>query len=217
MLPETEQYLYELPDYIQGNTTPEVAASIEKLLRTDALFLAEYEQLKQTMGELDRLTSTCEADMRAEIPNGYFGSFADRLQTKLHARARRRNFREEIFEMLSGFFSPAPIAEFGAAIAGFAVVVVMFAFAFTWQSESSITAEMASAIQTLSSEEDNYLSTLNFSDKYASMSQMLSLTDEEASQVLETINEVLPENASDATDSYEVLSPEEASEILNLL
>jgi len=219
MRSESEQYLYELPDYIQGNATAEVAKAIEDLLYTDSAFLAEYEALKQTMGEIDGVVPAQNSAMQAEIPTGYFHTFAENVQQKIHVRPAQRNFRQEILHMFSCFFSPAPVAEFGTAVAGFAVVVVLFSFAFTWQDESNPNLEAAGTTESLSAAEDNLLATLNFVNNYASFSSVLSMSEEEASQMMESINQELPASARsfDAEPSYEVLSEEEALEILNLL
>lgn len=74
-----DDYRYELPDFILGNTSPEVARALERLIETDAAFRAEFLEMKsQIEATAPRLNRAFEHGSDVPSP-AYFNALSKKV------------------------------------------------------------------------------------------------------------------------------------------
>lgn len=74
-----DDYRYELPDFILGNATPEVARALERLIESDAAFRAEFLEMKsQIEAAVPRLNRAFEHGSDVPSP-AYFNALSKKV------------------------------------------------------------------------------------------------------------------------------------------
>lgn len=212
-----EGLLFELPDYIAGSASPEVAAAIERLLQTDDSFRREHAELKATMTEIGTLSGESMAFAKAtEATPRYFANFSVRLNERL-SQPQPVSLWEQLVALLRlPSLADLSLREVGSSLAAFAMLILMI-FAIARNPLAPTNNELATRKpvqkKTLSAESATALATAQYAGGYAAESAVLALTDEETEKLLKNLNAQLP----DEDNGYRVLSAEEAQNLLKSL
>ena len=212
-------YRYDIPDYLLGKTSPETSAMIESLMASNPEFKAEVDEFSKTMEEIGSLSQLETDAYKAELPEGYFSDLSANVLRRIQDKPSGTKFLDELSSVLNSWFSPVPISEFSTAIAGFAVLIMIFSFIVTFQTETPVYSSRLSEESFTSYEENTALATLDFTQGHYGETMLFSLSYDDAETVLENLNASLtytPSTLSDET-SYEILSEEEANELLKYL
>lgn len=221
MLQEKEYYLYELPDFIMGKSDPKVAAEIDALIQTDQAFREEYEHLRSIIGDVTRLAAPAIREAQAEVPAGYFSTFPSRMQARLHRPKMVRRFWDELREMAAEWFAPLSMPELGTALAGFAVVATLFAFAVNWNGGGTVQQTLATkmaAVLPSSAQDETDLATLSYANAIPVEAELAALSEAQAEFLLDKLNEEVPATkAIIGSDQNEILLDEDIDALLKLL
>lgn len=210
-----EDYLFELPDYISGVASPEVAMAIERLLQTDTAFRLEYETMKLTMAEVSSLSAVyLEQGKLAEATPRYFVNFSVRINEKLAASPK--TLWDHIADLLIPR-SSLSFAELGTACAGFVLMISIVGFLATREVNLSpaeqFIVQSDKASNNLREDTGLTLATLQYASGVSAETATISLSDEDAEKFFRKLNAELPAESS----PYRVLSDDEARSILESL
>jgi hypothetical protein len=221
MLQEKEHYLYELPDFIMGKADPKITAEIKALILSDQAFREEYELLKETIGTVHQIASLSIAAAKPDVPAGYFSTFLSRVQARVHHRREARKFRDELREMVVGWFMPLTMPEFGTALAGFAVVATLFAFAVNWNGNVKIAQPLASKMTTVQpswAQDETDLATMSYASAIPVEAELAALSDEQVDFLLNNLDKEVPATkAIIGSDQKEIFLDDDLDALMKLL
>lgn len=214
-----EDYLFELPDYISGSASPEVATAIRQLLQTDAGFRLEYESMKHTMAEVSGFSALHFEQVKAtEATPRYFVNFSVRVNARINENLAASP--KTLWDWITDLLTPRlqmPFAELGAACAGFILTVGLVGFLATREVNLSpaeqLTMQSDKVRNNLREDTGLTLATLQYASGVSAETAAISLSDEDAEKFFRKLNAELPTESS----PYRVLSDDEARSILESL
>jgi anti-sigma-K factor RskA len=217
--PEDYDYRLDIPDYVLGVADKDVSLKIEALMAENPLFKAEVEAMRSTLLMLDEHKAQDSLTLKADMPIGYFEQLSENIMAKVHEKPRHQKFWDELKLMAREWFSPVPVAEFSSALAGIALLIMVFSFMFQFQTDSPDYSSRISQQDIISYETHTLLATLEFTNGNFVVSDIYSLSYDEAENMLDQLsssNTILPELLNNG-QNYNVLSADEAYELLKYL
>ncbi len=217
--PEDYDYRLDIPDYVLGVADEDVSLKIEALMAENPEFKADVEAMRSTMLMLDEHKAQDSLALKADMSIGYFEQLSENIMAKVHEKPRHQKFWAELKLMAREWFSPVPVAEFRSALAGIAVLIMVFSFMFQFQTERPDYSSRISQQDITSYETQTLLATLEFTNGNFVVSDIYSLSYDEADNMLEQLDDSksdLPLSLQNE-ENYNVLTPEEAYELLKYL
>jgi|GEM_PF-1994509 len=216
---EKNDYRFEIPDYVLGKTPPDVTAIIESLMANDLEFKAEVESFQNIMGDLDAFKAEQKVVFEAELPKDYFTDFSNQVLNRVHQKPFHQSFWEELKSSFNALLSPAPISELSTAISGFMILAVLFSFIFTFHAKSPTYSSRIESDTSFQDDSYSLISALEFTQGRVSESLLFSLSGDDADKMIESLNKTYTSetNILNVEESYDVLTSEEAEELLKYL
>ncbi|MFN3385336.1 MAG: hypothetical protein ACK42Y_01970 [Candidatus Thermochlorobacter sp.] len=208
---QKEKLLLELPDFIMGKTPEALTKEIQRLIDTDANFRAEYDALCETMEQVKRFSETAfERAPKVDVPPFYFETFADRVQQRLAAQPQ--SFWQKCLEFLQTLFAPEQRYQFAGALAGIVVVLLMMLAALRLDMHTNLQAEFAESQSKGSVQGFELVSTMHYAASLSPELLVSSLSEEEATLLLEAMMYELSDE-----EKFKTLSEEEVEVLMKML
>jgi len=198
-----DDYRYELPDFILGNSDPETAKAIERLIETDAMFRAEFLEMKSLIE-----FSTPKLNRAFDAPTpAYFESLSEKVMAQI--KPRKTSWWTVLKEEVASLVEVPRWQWAGGALA---TVLTLVLIVLTAQLDNH---SRQTTLAKTSQDEDNPTLSLIATKKFAigMTPEILAtqLDEREAEEVLTILEHSVPTRKQ----TYKVLTDEEVESLFN--
>jgi len=198
-----DDYRYELPDFILGNSDPETAKAIERLIETDAMFRAEFLEMKSLIE-----FSTPKLNRAFDAPTpAYFESLSEKVMAQI--KPRKKSWWTVLKEDVASLFEVPRWQWAGGALATVLTLVLI-----------GLTAELdnhtrQTTLAKTSQDEDNPTLSLIATKKFAIGMTPEILATQLDEREAEVVLNILENSVPTRKQTYKVLTDEEVESLFN--
>ncbi|MGQ9806196.1 MAG: anti-sigma factor family protein [Chlorobiales bacterium] len=198
-----DDYRYELPDFILGKSSPEVARALERLIETDAAFRAEFLEMKsQIEATAPQLNRAFELGSDAPPPV-YFNALSKKV---LERAVPKKATWWQTFKADIALFCKAPRVQWAGSMVGGVLALVLIIF--VWQLDDNI-SQRRFAQDNHQQTPDLLIATNNFA---LGITPELIVAQIEAHEAEEVLN-ILEDKLLTTKQTYKVLTEDEAESL----
>ncbi len=198
-----DDYRYELPDFILGNSDPETAKAIERLIETDATFRAEFLEMKSL---IEFSTPKLNRAFNAPTP-AYFESLSEKVMAQI--KPRKTSWWNVLKEEVASLFEVPRWQWAGGALAAtLALVLIVLTAQLDNHSRQTTLAKT-------NQHDDKPSLSLIATKKFALGMTPEILTTQINEREAEVILNILENNAPTRKQTYKVLTDEEVESLFN--
>ncbi|MCS7014232.1 MAG: hypothetical protein RMI34_07130 [Chloroherpetonaceae bacterium] len=204
-----EHLRHYLPDFIAGKTPHHISEELQQLLASDAEFRKEYEALRVVWLKVQAYSQSKLAESQKTIPPFYFETFADKVAARL--RARQQPLWLRLSAWLKDFFLTERRYELAGALTGVAIGLLLVLS--IWRLDQQVARlPVPSASSTQTDATVALTTTIQYAAYYSPEALLISLSEEDASYLIEAIEY----DFADDTE-FKTLSKQEVEALLKIL